>query len=186
MNVEFCIALSFVVAILVGISIHNNIKLSNIEKKMDWIAEHITKVRKEIDEYHYAVTVKVADVLDTLNEGEYDIELKMEEDDCGCDGCELCEDSCDELDIHLISKEQWMFDNNHYRHYDLKYYPNADRLVYVYNDWDKENEEFEIENVAECVGDGPKFFGVRSSDENVVYIRNNKFNVDFKIEKVVG
>lgn len=180
MSIEFCIVLSFAVVILLGISINNSFKLSDIEKKMSWIADHITKIRTEINEHNCNMIPRLDNITEVLEEEEVC--------DCGCPGCELCEDSCDELDIHLISKEQWMFDHAVHHHYELKYYPNSDRVVYLYDSFceDHEFDEFEIENVAEVIGDGLKFFGVRSGDENVVYVRNNRFKADFKITKVVS
>lgn len=138
---------------------------------------------------------KLEAVIDMLQEGEYDLELEMEEEacDCGCspEDCELCESFvCEELDIHLISKEQWTFDVFDTGHYELKYYPNSDRVVYMNHTLNDAGnaivEEVEIENVAECIGDGLKFFGVRSGDENTVYVRNNRFKSDFEIKKVVS
>lgn len=161
------------------------------------IQDTIRHIKYELDKFVSDSSVRYNRILENLSEinselkdGEYDIELEMDEDshcECSREDCELCESFvCDELDIHLISKEQWMFDDSVKRHYELAYYPNSDRLVYVDDFFDDKADEFVIDNVAEVIGDGLKFFGVRSGDENTVYVRNNKFQSDFEIKKVVG
>lgn len=187
MTVEFCVALSIVVAMIVGITVHNNIKLSNVEKD-------INSIRKLIIDCEQVIRNKLDYIVDEIEEGEYDVDLELEDGcECECEACDLCaEVSDDELDIHLITRERYTFDDrNDYLKYELKYYPNSDRLEYQTVKYNKDTDEFDdevmaIEYVAEVIGDGLRFFGVCSGDPNVAYVRNNKFKCDFKIERVVG
>ena len=171
------------------IGVFSLVNIYGIQDTVRRIKNELDKFVSDSSERYYTILENLSEINSELREGEFDIELEMEEDspcECSREDCELCESFvCDERDIHLISKEQWTFDVLETSHYELKYYPNSDRVVYIYNTFD-DTEEVEIENVAECIGDGLRFFGLRSGDENVVYVRNNKFKADFKIEKVVN
>ena len=104
--------------------------------------------------------------IDVLN-SQY-IAKDAEYDYCESDVCE------EESEIHLISREQYYLENNGYAKYALLYDEESDILQY---------SGVNIGNVDECIGDGLKFFGVRSGDKNSVYVRNHKFRSDFKIVK---
>lgn len=104
--------------------------------------------------------------IDVLN-SQY-IAKDAEYDYCESDICE------EESEIHLISREQYYLENNGYAKYPLIYDEESDILQY---------SGVNIGNVDECIGDGLKFFGVRSGDANSVYVRNHKFRSDFKIAK---
>ena len=85
----------------------------------------------------------------------------------------------DELDIHLITPQQFYFENiPGYENYHLRYYCENDDLVYVCLDG-----TVSIANVTECVGDALNFFGMNPNDPDHVYVRNNVFKANFLIER---
>lgn len=85
----------------------------------------------------------------------------------------------DELDIHLITPQQFYFENiPGYENYHLRYYCENDDLVYVCLDG-----TVSIANVTECVGDALSFFGMNPNDPDHVYVRNNVFKANFLIER---
>lgn len=81
---------------------------------------------------------------------------------------------------HLISVDDFYFQNAeiHDKYY-LEYVEESDELRY----YTGEVTYIVVDNVSEVIGDGLKFFGVRSKDDKTVYVRNSKFNADFKIVK---
>ena len=85
----------------------------------------------------------------------------------------------DELDIHLITPQQFYFENiPGYENYHLRYYVENDDLVYVCLDG-----TISIANVTECIGDALSFFGMNPNDPDHVYVRNNVFKANFLIER---
>ena len=85
----------------------------------------------------------------------------------------------DELDIHLITPQQFYFENiPGYENYHLRYYCENDDLVYVCLDG-----TVSIANVTECVGEALSFFGMNPNDPDHVYVRNNVFKANFLIER---
>lgn len=85
----------------------------------------------------------------------------------------------DELDIHLITPQQFYFENiPGYENYHLRYYIENDDLVYVCLDG-----TISIANVTECIGDALSFFGMNPNDPDHVYVRNNIFKANFLIER---
>lgn len=85
----------------------------------------------------------------------------------------------DELDIHLITPQQFYFENiPGYENYHLRYYCENDDLVYVCLDG-----TVSIANVTECIGDALSFFGMNPNDPDHVYVRNNIFKANFLIER---
>lgn len=87
----------------------------------------------------------------------------------------------DEDPIHLITPNEYFFEGD-YKKYQLVYREERDELRYYYNDGGY--DYIVIANVEECIGDGLKFFGVNSKDQDVVYVRNNNFYADFRITKI--
>lgn len=85
--------------------------------------------------------------------------------------------------IHLITPNQFFFENNNYNQINLEYASDTNELRYWYYDGGVE-EYIVVDNVDQCIGEGLKFFGVNSKDDRVVYVRNNIFNADFRIVKV--
>lgn len=179
---EFLINYGF--SILAGVIAFLIVTIIKLEKKVTTLQKrcenYIMDLAHAIDKHQVDVNGAYANFCDRLEEGfesietmlehaEYDVELEVDED--------LIED-----DIHLISREEYHLSNIGHDHCTLKYYPNSDRLEYRA---DLDPEPFVVGNVEELIGDGLKYFGVRSCDDDVVYIRNNKFKVDFKIERVV-
>lgn len=89
----------------------------------------------------------------------------------------------DELPIHLITPNQYMFEAG-FDKFELEYSETSDILVYYYGTDEDSWENIVIDNVTECVGDALKFFGVNAKDDRHVYVRNNIFHADFRIVKV--
>lgn len=89
----------------------------------------------------------------------------------------------DELPIHLITPNQYLFEAG-YDKFELEYSETSDILVYYYGTDEDSWENIVIDNVTECVGDALKFFGVNAKDDRHVYVRNNIFHADFRIVKV--
>ena len=85
----------------------------------------------------------------------------------------------DELDIHLITPQQFYFENiPGYENYHLRYQCENDDLVYACLDG-----TVSIANVTECVGDALSFFGMSPNGPDHVYVRNNVFKANFLIER---
>lgn len=94
---------------------------------------------------------------------------------------EEVDDEEDELDIHLITPEEYHFANGFSKN-ELKYYPNSDQVRYYFTD----NTYLHMEDIPEYIGEGLVFFGMNTQEPNIVYVRNHILNSDFRIEKVVG
>lgn len=86
----------------------------------------------------------------------------------------------EEHEPHLISVDDFYFQNSeiHDKYY-LEYVEDLDELRY----YTGEVSYIVVDNVDEVIGEGLKFFGLRSKDDNTVYVRNPKFDADFKIVK---
>lgn len=108
---------------------------------------------------------------------ENDIDRLIEElSDKGEMDC--CEEP-EEDDIHLISAEEFYLTNREYTKDRFAYKPEDETLRYLTESDDEKN--LIIDNPVEYLGDGLRFFGVRSNDPNVVYVRNNKLKTDFRV-----
>lgn len=94
---------------------------------------------------------------------------------------EAIEDDEDEIDIHLITPEDYHFANGYSKN-ELTYYPNTDQVKYFFDD----DTCLAMEDIPEYIGDGLLFFGMNVQEPNVVYVRNHVLNADFRIEKFVG
>lgn len=94
---------------------------------------------------------------------------------------EAIEDDEDEIDIHLITPEDYHFANGFSKN-ELTYYPNTDQVKYFFDD----DTCLAMEDIPEYIGDGLLFFGMNVQEPNVVYVRNHVLNADFRIEKFVG
>lgn len=88
----------------------------------------------------------------------------------------------DEDPIHLITTNQYFFEKGHDK-FDLEYDSVSGNLYFYFNAGE-EVKHIIIDNVAECIGDGLKYFGIDSRNDAVVYVRNNIFKADFMIMKV--
>ena len=91
------------------------------------------------------------------------------------------EDDEDEIDIHLITPEDYHFANGYSKN-ELTYYPNTDQVKYFFDD----DTCLAMEDIPEYIGDGLLFFGMNVQEPNIVYVRNHVLNADFRIEKFVG
>lgn len=90
-----------------------------------------------------------------------------------------------ELDIHLITPQQFHFDKS-YEKYEMIYHEDRGDLSYYYSTSDdpERTNEFIVDNVKECIGDGLSFFGMYGRDADLVFVRNNVFKADFVIRRV--
>lgn len=117
----------------------------------------------------YDVDDIVCDVMDDRKEGP---------GQCPDDRPIACED---DLPIHMISREEYLFSEIHeYGKFRLWYDTVKDILrcsTGLFN-----SEEFEP-TTATFLGEGLRFFGVSSQNKNVIYIRNHKLKADFMVEK---
>lgn len=175
--------LQLAVSVLIGFAVFLSIKvvilndeIAATKKRFD---SYFTNLIGTLDAHQADCTLAYNAVMDRLEEGFESIEFKIEHGECDVE-LEVNEDLIED-DIHLISREEYHLSNIGYDHCALRYFPNSDRLEYR---GDIDPEPFVVGNVEELIGDGLKYFGVRSYDENVVYVRNNNFKVDFKIERV--
>lgn len=98
------------------------------------------------------------------------------------DGLRRCPDDS-ELDVVMISKEEYMFGNTQeYSKFKLWYNPESNTLRYTKTIFDF--ADFNAVNASTFLGDGLWYFGVNSGLEpNIIYIRNNRLKADFMIEK---
>lgn len=171
------VGLGMMFFMMIGV-IYAAVKLSIIEDELTFMRVKLTVL---VDN-----TRSIA--LDTSNI-KYDVgDIRREvcaEDECECGSTEddfdeliVIDDDEDELDIHLITPEEYYFADGFSKN-ELKYYPNADRVTYALG-------LFVMENVPEYLGDALVFFGMHVKEPNVVYVRNHVLNADFRIEKVEG
>lgn len=97
------------------------------------------------------------------------------------DNISVCE-SVEEDDIHLISAEEFYFTRRDYEKERFMYKPEDNTLRYLTEPDDERN--LIINNPVDYLGEGLRFFGVRSNDPKTVYIRNNKLKTDFRVWKL--
>lgn len=95
------------------------------------------------------------------------------------------EEKEEELEVHLITPTQFLFDKIHDK-YDLIYKEETNELIFqgAYDITKGTYDDFVIDNVFECIGDGLNFFGMYPPNANLVFVRNHKFGADFRITKV--
>lgn len=93
----------------------------------------------------------------------------------------VSEDEDEEIDIHLITPEEFYFSHG-FRKHELMYYPNSDQVRYYFDD----HSYLAMDDVPEHIGEGLLFFGMNVKEPNVVYVRNHILNADFRIEKVAN
>lgn len=173
-----CVIISFMFSgiIMMGILIG---KLSDIACMVDIIKSDTAAMERRVDATRWIVD-DIKDYVDCIRE-----EVCTGEDDsCGlkaevgvCD--ELVKDTDeDELDIHLITPEDYHFANGYSKN-ELTYSPNTDQVKYFFDD----DTCLSMEDIPEYIGDGLLFFGMNIQEPNVVYVRNHVLNADFRIEK---
>lgn len=133
-------------------------KLVEIEKKQDSI---------------YRVEDAVKDVLDELCE-----ECEEEDEECRChlSRLDICDDD-EDLDIHMITKEEFYFDNE----FDTAHLIYDEQAGVVYYDG---MSDVVFNDYPVLIGDGLRYFGVNGKDPNVIYIRNHKLGCDFEVTRV--
>lgn len=167
--------------------------LKHVCTRIDDLERNINYQYEKIDEWTDNINDNVCDnyavlqqIQSTIEESEYEATLSIDCDKCECEEeecCAFCNPDCEdaeEIDIHLISKNQWLFEHNEHNAFELKYDANSDKLVYC-NAFDGDTELNDPEDI---IGDGLKFFGVMSGEDNVVYIRNHIYKCDFKVVKM--
>lgn len=146
------------------------------------VDEAFKKVANRASETTMNMTEAAASLMDLdLNTySEYDVDDlvdKKAEDTCK----EGPGQAADDLPIHMISREEYLFGEIHeYGKFRLWYDAVKDILrcsTGLFN-----SEEFEPAT-ATFLGDGLRFFGVSSQNKNVIYIRNHNLKADFMVEK---
>lgn len=88
-----------------------------------------------------------------------------------------------EVEPYLISASDYYFSHGLGQgRYELRYHKPSNEVRY----YTSETDYIVVDNVEEAIGvDALRFFGVRSSDPNVVYVRNLNFEADFRIVKEI-
>ena len=87
-----------------------------------------------------------------------------------------------EDDIHLIDSEEYLFDND-YQKAVITYKPDKGKIECMRDD----NSQYRfgcITHPSKIIGDALQFFGVRSGEDDVVYVRNHILKMDFRVEKL--
>ena len=66
------------------------------------------------------------------------------------------------------------------------YHEDRGDLSYYYSTSDdpERTNEFIVDNVKKCIGDGLSFFGMYGRDADLVFVRNNVFKADFVIRRM--
>ena len=139
-------------------------KLNDVQYTLNRNTDQLCRIEDNVDQLF-----EEAEEEDELEPGEVET--------CGELTIEIEEDP-----IHLITPNQFFFENNGHSQFKLEYASDCDELRFYYNDFS--DEHIVIDNIDQCIGDGLKFFGVNSKNDDVVYVRNNVFNADFMITKV--
>lgn len=151
-----------------------NVQIEDVNDVVEVVDNRIDTVISKIDD--------VGGVLDDFIE-EYGWTPEPEEEDGGdLEAGELIVE-VDELPIHLITPNQYFFEKGHDK-FDMQYDSVSGNLLYCYSLDGVSENVLDVGNISECIGDGLKYFGVSSNDDEVVYIRNNIFHADFMIKKV--
>lgn len=177
-NVCMVAGLSMMFIMMIGMCCIAN-TLSDIKYKLEIVKSTTNSIERCVSHARWIVD-DIKDNVDCIRE-----EVCTGEDDsCGlkaevgvCD--ELVKDTDeDELDIHLITPEDYHFANGYSKN-ELTYYPNTDQVKYFFDD----DTCLSMEDIPEYIGDGLLFFGMNIQEPNVVYVRNHVLNADFRIEK---
>lgn len=145
-----------------------HIRLRDLQERLEQVMGRVLDMDLNVHRT-YAELDMARDTLDDIQE-----ELQHANECESCCGC--CDDGTPELPVHLITPEQYYFENRH-NQYDLVYHVRTNELRY-FTSWEG---YIVIDNVAELVGDGLMFFGINSREPNAVYVRNNVFDADFRI-----
>lgn len=171
-NVFMCVAMG---CMLVGVAV-----LGIIVGKLSYILSELQFMYRKVD--HTSDNVEV--IRWHLDDVKEEICGDEEEDEeCCCGDTESHKDGYtaddeDELDIHLITPEDYHFANGYSKN-ELTYFPNTDQVKYFFDD----DTCLSMEDIPEYIGDGLLFFGMNIQEPNVVYVRNHVLNADFRIEK---
>lgn len=147
------------------------------------VDETLKKVVNRASETTMSMTEAAASLMDLdLNTySEYDVDDITLEKRVREESKESPGQAADDLPIHMISREEYLFGEIHeYGKFRLWYDTVKDIVrcsTGLFN-----SEEFEPAT-ATFLGDGLRFFGVSSQNKNVIYIRNHKLKADFMVEK---
>lgn len=170
MNAIMTVCIGLVVLLLIGFSvvlaILNDVfkKLVEIDKKVDttqWLVKDVVGSIDIAQDSIYRVEDAVKDVLDELCEEDEEEDLEDDED----------------LDIHMITKEEFYFDNE----FDTAHLIYDEQSGVVYYDG---MSDIVFNDYPVLIGDGLRYFGVNGKDPNVIYIRNHKLGCDFEVTRV--
>lgn len=180
--------------IMVGLLIVGIFMISKLFNVIGELSGQVEKLQACVDEVRYMA----ADINDNVNKvfGMTKLAKTMLEDICEDEEEDDYEDEEEEPDepqeiiveidedpIHLITPNQYFFEKGHDKFEGVKYDPNTGDVYYYYDIMD-DSKFIIIDNVAECIGDALKFFGINSRNDRVVYVRNNIFKADFMIERM--
>ena len=175
MNINYEIVILLMLALIV-IGILMIGKLFNV---IDDLRNQIEKLHARVNDVYYNtvdINANAGKILDRVNVTKDMIDDIWSDDE---DKCDLVSESDVEEDpIRLITPNDFFFKGPNDK-FELDYIADRDELRYYYVG----AEFIVIDNVAECIGEGLKFFGVNSKDPNVAYVRNNVFGADFRIVK---
>jgi hypothetical protein len=187
MNINYEVGFWILIGLLI-VGIFMIGKLFNIIREL---SGQVEKLKACVDEVRYmaadindnvnkvfGMTKLTKTMLEDICEDEDDYEDEEEE---GPDDTQEIIVEIDEDPIHLITQNQYFFEKGHDK-FDLRYYSDLGDLCFHFDPLD-DSKFIVIDNVAECVGDALKFFGLDSKNDRVVYVRNNIFKADFMIER---
>jgi hypothetical protein len=167
MGIELTVLFIIVAITLLAACIILAIALHKLENRFEVLVGRYTLVRERVD----ALESYVNDLHLRVNELEWDLENNV-----------ACEDDVVEDDIHLIGSEEYLFDND-YQKAVITYKPNKGKIECMRDD----NSQYRfgcITHPSKIIGDALQFFGVRSGEDDVVYVRNHILKMDFRVEKL--
>ena len=149
-----------------------NDELVRLNNKMNYLSCCIDRVNRDTDQ----MMLKWFNVSRNMNEIKDCVECIEE---CLSDITDALEEEEEEdLDIHMITREEFYCERGEYMHQHLVYNEEKE-IVHL-----EGNEDIVFEEYPALIGDGLRFFGVHGKEPHIIYIRNEKFKCDFEVTRI--
>lgn len=178
MSIEAWMILGFGVAILIVLSV-----LAYVVSSINYILERLNNEMR----YQSSRLNLLNSESDVMMRKWFNVSRNMNEiKDC-VEGIEEClsaitdaleEEEEEDLDIYMITREEFYCERGEYMHQHLVYNEEKE-IVHL-----EGNEDIVFEEYPALIGDGLRFFGVRGKEPHILYIRNEKFKCDFEVTRI--
>lgn len=171
MNIEAGAVIVFVIAVAGVIT-----WMAWVAKKLNMIENMVFENQKKARYICDGVDIAINKLNEVLERLDYLYDEEDEECRCHLSRLDICDDD-EDLDIHMITKEEFYFDNE----FDTAHLIYDEQAGVVYYDG---MSDVVFNDYPVLIGDGLRYFGVNGKDPNVIYIRNHKLGCDFEVTRV--